>query len=218
MSLDLDSETKKVLIDLIAHYKTPQPESSKILDSPDQKRRPSIESSSTEATVEQNNETIEQNDELITGGTRKSGNSKPDEDVSKPELDGTKQTSATEIDVFRQPTKTRTIEITLRADSEFFDLLKNELTTIDSLQARQKYELTSQVHGLSDELSLATNPMKSGTRSEMYAWREIFSLYNDAAPFFDTTEKNHGFRTGEQARERIQWFSNQLISRSIVRL
>jgi SPX domain len=108
-----------------------------------------------------------------------------------------------------------TIEITLRADSEFFKLLTNELSSIDHLQARQKEILTSQVTELGKEVSAVTKPSKS-SEPDLYAWRKIFELYRDASVFFATTEREHGARNSEQARERVQWFSNQLQAQNLV--
>jgi len=113
----------------------------------------------------------------------------------------------------RQP---RTIEITLHADSEFFNLLKNELSSIDSLQARQKDELTCQIKDLGTQVMTVTRPENSPSSADLYAWREIFLLYRDAAVFFASTERDHGARTAAQAKERIEKFQNQLITQSLV--
>lgn len=110
-----------------------------------------------------------------------------------------------------------TIEITLHADSEFFHLLANELASIDTLQAQQKELLTSQVQQLGKDVLIVTRPSQSSSLSDLYAWREVFSLYVDAAVFFATKERDHGARNAQQARERIQWFSNQLKNKHLVR-
>ena len=111
----------------------------------------------------------------------------------------------------------RTIEITLHADSEFFDLLTKELSSIDDLQARQKERLTSQVNDLAKDVLEVTKPAKSRSTSDLYAWRQVFSLYRDASVFFAMTERDHGARNAEAARERVQWFQNQLAQQNLVR-
>ena len=45
----------------------------------------------------------------------------------------------------------------------------------------------------------------------------IFELYRDASVFFASTEREHGARTADQARERIQWFSRQLSTKDLVK-
>jgi hypothetical protein len=110
----------------------------------------------------------------------------------------------------------RTIEIVLTADSEFFNLLTQELSSIDALQAQQKTILTAQLTELGKEVSAVAKPSKSRSHSDMYAWREIFSLYKDASLFFASTERDRGARSAAQARERIEWFSRQLQAQNLV--
>ena len=125
-----------------------------------------------------------------------------------------RQNGLDELD--NEPARHRTIEITLHADSEFFELLTKELSSIDDLQARQKEQLTSQVNDLGKDVLGVTNPSKSGSSSDLYTWREIFCLYRDASVFFAMTERDHGARNAQQARERVQWFQNQLAQQNLV--
>lgn len=110
----------------------------------------------------------------------------------------------------------RTIEIVLHSDSEFFNLLTQELSLIDTWKANQKRILTEEVNALGQQVSTVVKPPKFGSHSDMYAWREIFSLYRDASVFFASAERYHGARDATQARERIQWFANQLQVQSLV--
>ena len=109
----------------------------------------------------------------------------------------------------------RRIQISLHADSEFFNVLSTELSSIDDLQARQKDILTVQVKALGHDVQIVAEPSKS-RHSDLYVWREIFSLYREASVFFGATERDRGPHTVEQARERVQWFSDQLVARRVV--
>jgi hypothetical protein len=111
--------------------------------------------------------------------------------------------------------KSRTIEITLQADSEFFHLLSAELSSIDNVQGQQKDRLTSQVSDLGQNIVAVTRPSGRGV-SDLYAWREIISLYRDASVFFASTERDHGAHTAEQARERMEWFLKQIDKSQVV--
>ena len=111
--------------------------------------------------------------------------------------------------------KSRTIEITLQADSEFFHLLSAELSSIDNVQGQQKDRLTSQISDLGKNIVAVTRPSGRGV-SDLYAWREIISLYRDASVFFASTERDHGAHTAEQARERMEWFSKQIDKSQVV--
>lgn len=210
VSADLSPETKKVIEELMSHrYPGRRRASNKIVEITE---APSEQPADSEASVDdpemcQNEDAIFEIDEDIAKSERErdairarrnktANDADPDEDESD-----------------RHP---RTIEITLLADSEFFNLLKNELSSIDSLQARQKEELTSQIKDLGTEVMAVTRPEKSASSADLYAWREIFLLYRDAAVFFASTERDHGARTAAQAKERIEKFQNELISQHLV--
>ena len=122
-----------------------------------------------------------------------------------------------EVETLKSTHRSRTIAITLRADSEFFNLLTKELSSIDKIEAAQKALLTAKVQNLGSKVVSVTRPSKPTSQSDLYAWREIFSLYRDAAVFFANTERHRGPRTAVQARERIQWFSEQLARNPVTR-
>jgi E3 ubiquitin-protein ligase BAH len=111
--------------------------------------------------------------------------------------------------------RSRTIQIRLHADSEFFDILTKELSSIDDVQTRQKDELTWKVKELGHAVQTVAEPSKL-KHSDLYVWRQIFSLYREASVFFGATERDRDPRTVEQARERVQWFADQLVERRLV--
>jgi hypothetical protein len=119
-------------------------------------------------------------------------------------------------EILEGPPDSHMIEITLRADFEFFRLLSAGISSIDSIQANQKTELSSRVINLGESIVMVTRPSQNRCPSDLYAWRELFSLYQEASVFFATTERDHGARTVEKARERMLWFSNQLASKHLV--
>jgi hypothetical protein len=128
-----------------------------------------------------------------------------------------RRSSEYSLDTFDDhPSHKRVIEITLHADSEFFNLLTEELSSIDDLQARQKDILTSQVNSLDEDVRAVTRPSNNGSACDLYVWRDVFGLYREASVFFSTKERDHGARNAEQARERVEWFSNQLQSQNLV--
>ena len=215
VSADLSPETKRVIEELMSHRTLEHTQASnKIVEiieqSSDQRAVPEASDSAVDDFgIAQNEETIFETDEDIA-------NSERERDLLRASRNRTG--SDADDNVFdldqHQP---RTIEITLHADSEFFNLLKNELSSIDSLQARQKENLTSQVKDLGKAVSTVIRPQSSGSSSDLYAWREIFLLYRDAAVFFASTERDHGVRTAAQAKERTEKFENQIVARNLVK-
>jgi len=204
VSADLSPETKKVIEELMSHrssgHRRPSNKVVEFTESPSEQPDNPVEDPETS----QNDETIFETDEDIAKSEREreaiksSSNRAADPDAFEPDQ--------------HHP---RTIEITLHSDSEFFNLLKNELSSIDSLQARQKEELTSQVKELGKDVMTVTRPGNSAS-SDLYTWRDIFLLYRDAAVFFASTERDHGARTTAQAKERIEKFQSQLVAQNLV--
>jgi E3 ubiquitin-protein ligase BAH len=146
-----------------------------------------------------------------------------DEEIAQAETNDEQADEALEVDQDdggpgRDPRSSipRTIEIVLHSDSEFFNLLTQELSSIDTWKANQKRILTDEINALGQEVSRVVKPPKFGSRSDMDTWREIFSLYRDASVFFSSAERYQGPRNATQARERIQWFANQLQSQNLV--
>ena len=111
----------------------------------------------------------------------------------------------------------RILTITLRADSEFFHLLTNELSSIDKLQENQKKQMILEVSDLGREIQMVTKPTGSAKKSsDLYMWREIFALYRDASVFYGAAERERGSRTAEQANQHLQWFKDQLKGKHMV--
>jgi len=185
---------------------TEEEESQTIQNGTDQNSQPAGQQHNDDITGDDEDELIFATDEDLYNRRYPSDQSKPSDD-------------ATFDDIIDQPNKKKgmhTIEITLRADSEFFSLLTKELEQIDNLQAKQKADLTSQVTDLGKNVLTVARPGTSSSASDLYAWREIFSLYRDAAIFFSTTERDHGSRNAEEARQRMQWFQQQLAKNPMV--
>lgn len=199
VSADLSPETKRVLEDLM--NTSTADTSAKIVEVIETEKQPADQSLITDQQAD-DEENIFQTDEDIAKFQQTSE-----------EFKHSGRRSSDDNETARH----RTIEITLHADSEFFDLLTKELSSIDDLQARQKDQLASQVNELGKDVLEVTKPSKSGSTSDLYAWRQVFSLYKDASVFFAMTERDHGARNAQQARERVQWFQSQLVQQNLVK-
>lgn len=104
--------------------------------------------------------------------------------------------------------------IQLQSDSEFFHMLMKELQDLDDLKSSLKKTFEAEVLDLAKEISTVASP---GTkRSDMYRWREIFQLYIEAGIFFSDHEAMAGPTNSVQAKERLQWFWDQLQKQALV--
>lgn len=102
------------------------------------------------------------------------------------------------------------VEIPLKYDSEFFHTLKLELSGLHALQTYERSELTKEICSLGQEVAKLAAPGKGPTRTDLYAWREIFRLYTDCNIFFSTNEQEEFHRNSSTAQEQLQRFSNKL--------
>ena len=102
------------------------------------------------------------------------------------------------------------VEIPLRHDHEFFQMLRSGVLRINTLQTQEKGELTKEIESLGREIAkIATWSHNSGS-TDMYLWREIFSLYTNSQVFFSTSEQKNHTRDVQTAEKQLQHFSNKL--------
>lgn len=109
-----------------------------------------------------------------------------------------------------------TLEVPLVFDSEFFDLLQNDVNKIDALQAEEQKQLTTAVMQLGKEVSAVSKPSRL-SKSDLARWRQIFELYLDANVFFATQEQDHGARSSQKAVKQLQWFQTEVDHRGLAK-
>lgn len=63
--------------------------------------------------------------------------------------------------------------------------------------------------------SLVSHPHGKPSKKDLYAWREIFTLWIEAEIFESSAERTRGERTVEQAETRLQGFANEVIKRGL---
>lgn len=112
-------------------------------------------------------------------------------------------------------THRREVFIPLNIDSEFLTLLAQALNSLAILQTAQKTTFASSVALLAREVSLVSSP--SRPRSDLYIWREIFSLWVEAQIFESERERDRGERTVEDAELKLGWFVDQVAVRGLAK-
>jgi E3 ubiquitin-protein ligase BAH len=102
------------------------------------------------------------------------------------------------------------VEVPLRYDHEFFQMLKSGVLGLNNLQTDEKAELTKEIGSLGQEIAKIAAPSQNSARTDMYAWREVFSLYMDSQVFFSTSEQDKYTRDTRTAEKQLQHFSINL--------
>ncbi|XAO25906.1 hypothetical protein I312_104739 [Cryptococcus bacillisporus CA1280] len=127
--------------------------------------------------------------------------------------------------------------IPLSSDFTFFSLLTTALTSLSSFHARQQILFQQSVEKLCGMISTSISPQASieiiptpftpsnemtpsihlskPSRKDLYAWREIFTLWIEAQIFESIAERDRGERTVEEAELRLQQFAKQVVKRGL---
>lgn len=149
----------------------------------------------------------------------------------RPALEGRRKSSGSERDFI----------VPLASDQAFFSLLTAALTSLSAFHAAQQAAFTASVEALCKLISQSIQPSdgsisvlptpltpspttvvthssasrsRSSTR-DLYAWREIFSLWIEAEIFESSAERNRGERTIEEAEVRLKRFANEVVRRGL---
>jgi hypothetical protein len=103
------------------------------------------------------------------------------------------------------------IQIKLNSDLEFFDMLSQELDTLDALEAREKQSVAVSIDKLGKEVSDLVRPKNKGKLNpDLEAWRKLLRLYEDAGIFKPASEMTRRTHTPEQAARQLTWFANEV--------
>ncbi|ODN98984.1 hypothetical protein I350_07135 [Cryptococcus amylolentus CBS 6273] len=142
-------------------------------------------------------------------------------------------------------TTEREFIIPLASDLAFFSLLTTALTSLSLFHARQQTLFQQSVERLCAMISKSISPQGSSlevlptpltpsgsdmsdtvprlhastsakaSKKDLYAWREIFSLWIESQIFESTAERDRGERTIEQAESRLQKFAAEVVKRRL---
>ncbi|EXJ95680.1 hypothetical protein A1O1_00803 [Capronia coronata CBS 617.96] len=104
----------------------------------------------------------------------------------------------------------QTVEIPLTSDSEFFQILRRELSDLDHLQDAEQSRLQEEIARLGDELRAVKSSKSKRSKDEVEAWRRILELYSDAEVFESSHELDAGARGAADAQKKFQEFNQAL--------
>lgn len=109
----------------------------------------------------------------------------------------------------------REIVINLEYDSEFFALLNQALSALTELMTAEKTAFMASVKDLAAIVTQTSSPSKN--KSDMYAWREVFSLWVEAEIFEGEGERDRGERAIQEIERRLKWFVDQVGRRKLAK-
>ena len=110
----------------------------------------------------------------------------------------------------RKHRHTDTIEVPLTSDSEFFQILRRELSELDQLQVAEQQRIQDEITALGNELQRLKTSRKKRSKQEVETWRNIFQMYQDAEIFSSMHEADAGDRDSTQAQKHFEEFNKAL--------
>ncbi|KAL8711119.1 MAG: hypothetical protein Q9220_004500 [cf. Caloplaca sp. 1 TL-2023] len=102
------------------------------------------------------------------------------------------------------------IEVPLRNNEEFFQILRHEISHLSKLHDQEKTTLGQEIHDVGLLVSQIAHPVRNGHRTDLSAWKAVFGLYLECNIFFSTTESENFNRTPKEAERQLQVFSRRL--------
>lgn len=140
-----------------------------------------------------------------------------------------------------QDSNQREIIISVPSDVAFFELLCQALNSLSDLHDKQQKLFNEAVRRLCQLISSSIRPSSSSnpiknlrlpgkrldksqfsgpvpteySKSDLYAWREIFTLWIEAQIFESSAERNRGERSVEEAEARLKAFAAEVVKRGL---
>ncbi|KAE8449927.1 hypothetical protein EG329_007066 [Mollisiaceae sp. DMI_Dod_QoI] len=108
------------------------------------------------------------------------------------------------------------VEVPLIFDAEFFGMLHEDVTALDTLQTQQQEAFAADINTLSTQLVRLAQPSSKFKKSDLYRWRQLFELYLESEIFFSTHEVDHGSRDSAAAARQLTWFQNEVMRRGLI--
>ncbi|TIB95209.1 NPL4-domain-containing protein [Wallemia mellicola] len=116
------------------------------------------------------------------------------------------------------------IHINLNADAKFLGALTAAFDKLEALQLVEKKKFAKQVETLCNAITGVTGPgavshsafsLHRKKTNDLYAWREIFTLWVESAIYEGITESNRGERDVESAEKRLNAFAAEVVKRGL---
>ncbi|ORX55743.1 hypothetical protein DM01DRAFT_258652 [Hesseltinella vesiculosa] len=108
----------------------------------------------------------------------------------------------------------RSIVVELERDDEFFFMLMNELQGAVRLQSETYDQFEADIDELETRMVKVASPNE---KSDMYTWRQIFSLYMDAQIFEGRIETDRSIHSIQKAKQQMAWFTSRLMQENLVK-
>ncbi|KAI8097179.1 SPX domain-containing protein [Halteromyces radiatus] len=145
------------------------------------------------------------NNTLLDGNRRRSSAARVLRDLTELTLKKEGQT--------KSPGQMRSLVVELEQDDEFFYMLMTELQSAVHLQHKASNRFEADINELEKRMVKIASPNQ---KSDMYAWRKIFSIYMDAQIFQGKMESDRSMHSVQKAKQQMSWFTTQLQRENLI--
>ena len=104
----------------------------------------------------------------------------------------------------------RSVEVPLRYNKEFFQILQLGLRGLNALHGQQRTLLDQEISEVGQQMGRVAHPSKSQQHTDLYAWRAIFGSYIECNIFFSTNERESFARTAAETQTQLCFFSEKV--------
>lgn len=129
------------------------------------------------------------------------------------ETDATEATDTTDASAAAEDqdrSEIETVEIPLTSDSEFFQILRRELRSLDGLQHKEQDTIADEINALARQLQELKASKKKRSKQDIEQWRRLFELYAESEVFRSSHEADAGARDVAHAQKQLQLFTDQV--------
>ena len=103
-----------------------------------------------------------------------------------------------------------TVEIPLTSDSEFFQILRQELISLDALQSKEQKNIEGEIAELAHAIQTLKVSKSKKSKSQVEEWRRIFEVYTAYQVFLSSNEADAGSRDSVHAQRQLQNFNKEV--------
>lgn len=153
-----------------------------------------------------------------------SGLSEVSESTSNKDMEKQQSDAVEEIYTEGTDPNNKEIHINLNADAKFLGALTAAFDKLEALQLVEKKKFAKQVETLCNAITGVTGPdavshsafsLHKKKTNDLYAWREIFTLWVESAIYEGITEASRGERDVESAEKRLNAFAAEVVKRGL---
>ena len=111
------------------------------------------------------------------------------------------------------------VEVAIHNAKDFFHTLCVEVEGLSTMRGKQINEIKGRIENLSELISTVAVPPETGKarNTDLYAWRQVFSMYNECEIFVANREQDRSTHSSIAAQKQFQEFSQKVTDSKVLK-